>query len=346
MKKEYALAAAMPFILAFMVLGCASSPETQKAEEPPVAEEQPIAEAAAKTEPTKDLIDEDKGASRASDLQRQIQDAQEDAKRAGANELYPEQFGKAESGAQRSRELLAAGDAAASYAEGRNALLWFQILKNLADARNLRETILEYGFDAEESEAFADAEAKYGEALAILDSSPEQANELSLQALEAFQAVRDSGFRRIAEGERARAIEARELCDSITAARSMSSEYQSAAGTFNNAEQSESQGDWEGASKGYRDAASMFAEVYQSALYKKNAADEAMRAARARQETSRALALEADKIAPLPDEDELPPDESLSPSEGAMLDSEPSERIAASARALPCKTSEEHSIQC
>ena len=337
MKKKYALAAAMPLVLAFGILGCASSPETKEAEEPPIVESQPIVE----TEPAEERpvgpsqAANDEAARRASDIQGQIQDARRDAESAGAREHYPDQFGQADSSARRSQELLGAGEASASLAEGQKALSWFQLLKNLAEARNLRETILEYGFDVEDPQSFADAEAKHGEALACFDSNPEQANELSRQALEGYLAVCNSGFMRIAEEEKGRALEARKLCDSIMAARSMAGDYQAATRAFNNAEQSGMQGAWEDACKGYRDSAAMFSDVYQSALYKKNVADEAMRAARARQKASSALALEADRIAPLPDEDEPPPPPPQPvpppPPEGEMQDSTSTTRIGANA---------------
>lgn len=273
MKKTWMLAAAMPLILAFWLVGYASA-ETPDS---------------------------------AADLQRQMQGARKDAEAAGAMDHFPELFAQAVESYQAAQGLLADGDVEAALAEGREALLLLEILGNLANALNLKETILEYGFDDEEPEAFADAEAKYADALAGFAAGKSGADELSRQPLDAYQSVLSSGFARIAEEERARAIEAKALCDSIKAERSMQAEYHAADGLFADAAQSGVRGAWEAACKGYRDAAAIFAEAYQNALYKKEAAEDAMRTARARQEASRELGIEADKTAPLPDEDGAQP---------------------------------------
>ena len=361
MKITKALAAAMPLILVFGIAGCASSPEPVEPDVPTVVEEQPILEPVieetpvVEEPPVEEIVEEqppvqeepvveetpvveeqkptpsDEDLKRAKALQRQIQSARRDAEKAGAKERYRKQFAQAADSAKSSQDYLDGGDVDAALEEGNKALYWFQLLKNLAEVRNFRPTILEYGFDKEEPRRFADAEAKRKDALSNFDSNPEQANKLSQQALEGYKAVYDNGFKRIAQEERERALEAREQCNSIKASRSMPSEYQAAAKALSGAEASGKKGAWEEASKGYRDSSAMFSDVYQSSLYKKNLADEAIRAARARQEASRALALEADKIAPLPDEEEAQPDDAASPPEDARVERESSNRIGAHA---------------
>lgn len=280
--------AAMALLLFLGAAGRASSLEAEEpAEAPPAAVSQ-----------------ERSAGSPAAELLRQVDDARKEAENAGASELYPEQFAEADSIAERARDIFNAGGADAAMQEGEQALAWYRFLKNCAGARGLRQKILEYGFDGEDPEAFADAEAKYGEAIRMLDSDPAAAEELSMQALAACQAVCNAGFMRIAEEERSRALEAMATCDSIKAARSMPSEHQAASSAFDSAGKLGEQGLWEECCKGYRDSSLLFGEVYQGALYKRNAAENAISSARARQEASRALALEADEIAPLSDDEE------------------------------------------
>ena len=311
MKKTQVLAAAMPLIFIFGAAAYANAPDAVAPDAPPAAaqQEQQMAkeEKPVLVSDTEEALSE--GASQSSNediavaLQEQIQNVRKAAELAGAGELYPNQFELAASAAQSSRERFNAGEADASIAEGTRAHSLFRLLKKLADANNLRNVILEYNFDAEEPQIFADAEAKQAEAIANFDSNPSHANEVSRQALEAYQIVCNIGFMGIAEEEHARAIDAMSLCDSIMAARSMEKSYQAGFNALNSADKISKRGAWEDASKGYRDSAAMFSDAYQSALYKKNIADEAMRVARARQEASSALAFEADKIAPLTDED-------------------------------------------
>ena len=84
----------------------------------------------------------------------------------------------------------------------------------------------------------------------------------------------------------------------------MAEDYAAAAEVYGAAEALGAENDWESAFRTYEESSILFAEVYQNALYKRNAAEAAMNAARERQEASTALALEADEIAPLPDEEE------------------------------------------
>lgn len=310
MKKTCAFNLASALILALAIAGCASSPD---------AEEQLVEEQSE---------DESMGGTDAA-LLDQIEEARRAAEESGARERFPDELAAADLAAGRARDLFNEGNDGAAVEEGHRALDWYQALKASMDSLALREKILEYGFDEEDPEGFADAEAKYAEARESFEASPEQASELSLQALAAYQAVCDGGFMRIAEEERARALEAREQCDSIRAERSMAGEYRAAARTFDSAAALGERLEWEDACRSYRDAAAMFAEVYQGALHKRNVADEAMRAARERQEASRELAVEADRIAPLPDENETPP-------EGAMGPLDPLSRVAGAGR---------HSIQ-
>lgn len=290
----YLFNAAIGLILILGIAGCASSPEV---------EEQPVEEQSIEEQQT-EVLQEEPVESPAAALLSQIEEARRAAEEAGAREYYPEQFATADFAAQRAQDLFNAEDTDAALAEGRKALAWYRMLKIGMDIRDLRQKILEYSFDVEDPEGFADAEAKYGEAVEKFELEHEEAERLSMQALAAYQTVCNNGFMRIAEEERARALEIIELCDSIKAARSMASDYQAASETFASAERLGEQGLWEESCKGYRDASILFAEVYQNALYKRNVANEAMNAARARQEASTALALEADEIAPLPDEEE------------------------------------------
>ncbi|MBO8450406.1 MAG: hypothetical protein IAA96_04795 [Spirochaetes bacterium] len=240
----------------------------------------------------------------AGQLQAEIEAAREAAIEAGAREYYPEQFGMAEAAAEQALEAYNRGDMETAYAEGQKVLAWYQMLKTGIDIRDLRQKILENGFDTEDPEAFAAAEAKYNDAVMQFTADAENARAVSREALAAYEELCASGFRRLAEKEKTRAGEMRDLCNSIKAQRSMAEDYAAAEEVYGAAEALGAENDWESAFRTYEESSILFAEVYQNALYKRNAAEAAMNAARERQEASTALALEADEIAPLPDEEE------------------------------------------
>lgn len=210
----------------------------------------------------------------------------------------------AEAAAEQALEAYNHGDMETAYAEGQKVLAWYQMLKTGIDIRDLRQKILENGFDTEDPETFAAAEAKYNDAVMQFTADAENARAVSREALAAYEELCASGFRRLAEKEKTRAGEMRDLCNSIKAQRSMAEDYAAAEEVYGAAEALGAENDWESAFRTYEESSILFAEVYQNALYKRNAAEAAMNAARERQEASTALALEADEIAPLPDEEE------------------------------------------
>ena len=308
MKKTfYLFCAAMGLTLIFGLASCASSPkaEDQLVEDVEDIEDAEDVENVEDVEEPQPVVAREEGPmdTATAEIFSQIEEARRAAEQAGAGDYYPDQLEAANLAARMSRDLLNSGNSDGAISEGRKALAWYQMLKNGMEIRELRQKILEYGFDAEDPEGFADAEAKYGEAMEKFELEPQQSLELSRQAIAAYWTVCNNGFMGIAAEEKARALENIELCNSIKADRSMPDEYQAASGTFSRAESLAEQNTWEDACKAYRDASNLFAGVYQNAMYKRELAEKAMNAARARQAASTALALEADAIAPLPDED-------------------------------------------
>ena len=115
----------------------------------------------------------------AGQLQAEIEAAREAAIEAGAREYYPEQFGMAEAAAAQALEAYNRGDMETAYAEGQKVLAWYQMLKTGIDIRDLRQKILENGFDTEDPEAFAAAEAKYNDAVMQFTADAENARAVS-----------------------------------------------------------------------------------------------------------------------------------------------------------------------
>ncbi len=237
---------------------------------------------------------------------KEIKQAAEDA---GARGYYPEQFSMAEN---LEAEALASYNAYNetgspedfnnAFDKGTTAESYYTMLLSGMNIRDLRQKIIENNFDSEYPEKYAYAEELYGKAVAAFGIDNDTARKTSSEALAAYEEVCSLGFERMAMEEKARSDEMKGLCDSIKASRSMSSEYKEASGLYASAEEMGASGEWEQSYKTYRDAGLFFAEIYQSVLYKKNVADEAMNAAKERQDASTALALEADRIAPLPED--------------------------------------------
>ncbi len=241
--------------------------------------------------------------------EKALEEIKQAAEDAGARGYYPEQFAMAENVEAEARASYDAFNETASpeelsnaFEKGVDALNYYTMLKTGMDIRDLRRKIIENSFDSEFSEEYAFAEEKYSEAVSAFGVDNEKAVAASDEALAAYEYVCSAGFEVLAMQEKTRSDEMKELCDSIKASRSMAPEYNEASEIYATAVSLGDSGDWEASYKTYRDAALYFAEIYQNVLYKKNVAEEAMNAAKAKQDASTALALEADKIAPLPDD--------------------------------------------
>lgn len=223
------------------------------------------------------------------------------AEEAGVRGYYPEQFAMAEAVETEAFEAYESGDMKTAVAKYKDAVTYYSVLCDGMEIRDLRQKIIENNFDTLYADAYAEAEAQYSAAANAFGVDNENALKMSAQALASYKELCSAGFENLATQEKTRSDEMKKLCDSIKASRSLSKAYNEASGVYASAVSYGESGDWEAAYKTYRESSLYFAEIYQNVLYKKNAADEAMNAAKNRQDASTALALEADRIAPLPE---------------------------------------------
>ncbi len=220
---------------------------------------------------------------------------------AGADSYYPEQFGAADATVDEAKALRDSGDLSGCYDRAQLALIRYQILIEGMKAVALRQKIDKYDFSKYAPEEYLTGETKYGEAAETYGSSDAASLESMKAAVASYRKVANAGFRAFAEKEIAQADEAKKLCDSIKASRSVKADFDAAQSKYDHAAGAGARDEWENAWNGYVEARDGFSLAYQNALLKKNAADNAISAAKARQASSAELASKADKLAPLPE---------------------------------------------
>lgn len=257
-----------------------------------------------------------------SEFEQNLARVRQEAIDAGADSYYPEQFGAADATVDEAKALRDSGDLSGCYDKAQLALIRYQILIEGMKAVALRQKIDKYDFSQYAPEEYLNGETKYGEAAEAYGSSDPVALESMKAAVVSYRKVANAGFRAFAEKEVAQANEAKKLCDSIKASRSVKADFDAAQDKYDHAAGAGARDEWENAWNGYVEARDGFSLAYQKALLKKNAADNAISAAKARQASSAELASKADKLAPLPENAEGYSDEPYV-IEGADQSSEP-----------------------
>lgn len=235
------------------------------------------------------------------DMAAEMAREREAAIAAGARKFYPEQFNQAEEAEKKALQLYDADDVDGSYNEAQRALLRYKALQRAMEALSLKKTIDENDFARYDTDSYELAGTRFNDAVAAYGSEDAAALEAVESSVLLYRKVVNAGYKVLSVDMRDKAVQIRDLCDSIKASRSMKNEYSGALGTFVRADAFGKADEWESAYNGYSDAAVLFTDVYQQATLKKNAADAAIEAAKARQEYSSELAKKADEIAPLPE---------------------------------------------
>jgi hypothetical protein len=235
------------------------------------------------------------------ELEASIISARDSALKAGANDYYPEQFALADTGADKARSLADAGDLAGAYDAGQIALMRYQTLDKGMQIVALKKKIDTNQFAQYSPDDYAQAASKYDSASSAYGTADAAALEAATESVSLYQKVNNAGFKVWTETELGKASDAKSLCDSIKAEKSMKTEYADAVSRYNSATTSGKSGDWEPAYADSTDATTAFASIYQAVSLKKNAADAAILAAKNKQAASASLATQADATAPLPE---------------------------------------------
>lgn len=124
-------------------------------------------------------------------------------------------------------------------------------------------------------------------------------------AHENFQKIVDDTFKNSANVERSRYESVKKQADAIKANVAAKTEYAAAAKQLIDSDASASRGQWEKAYYGYKKAADAMADVLETVTGKRSAAQEAMDRAKQRASEVSELAVQADEIAPLSDEEAM-----------------------------------------
>ncbi len=246
------------------------------------------------------------------DMAAEMKKERDAAIAAGARKFYPEQFNLAEQAEKNALGLYEANDIDGSYNAAQLALLRYRALQRAMEALSLKRTIDENDFAQYDNESYELAGSRFNDAVAAYGSEDAVALEAIESSVLLYRKVVNAGYKVLCADLREKVLNIRELCDSIKASRSMSAAYSDANGTLARADAFGKADEWESAYNTYSDAAVLFADVLQKATLKKNAADAAIEAAKARQEYSTELAKKADEIAPLPEGAEGFSDEQIS----------------------------------
>ncbi|ULQ59357.1 hypothetical protein K7I13_12840 [Brucepastera parasyntrophica] len=237
-------------------------------------------------------------------LDAKLQTLREKALAAGANSYYPEQFAAAEDAAAEFAALLESEDTAAAAAAGNTAIMRYQILLDGIEIINLKQKIVQNGFDIYDPDTFQLAGEKYDEVFLNYGISDDVALASVGESVKLYRQVLNGGFQILSEDVIEKTNEIRALCDSIRAHRAMPDAYDTALWLYQQADSYAAAGDWESAYASYSASMVAFSELYEEVILKRNQADMAIEAARTRQEETSELAHHADEIAPLPDDAE------------------------------------------
>lgn len=296
MNKNYKIVIAV--FIAFTVLfsACKSTPKA-KPDETPASKpaEQPA-------EGIKHVPDSGKAES-ADELEKirngRLKTAREHAVELKADIVYLEEFAEADATAANAEKEAENGRIKEAIAKYNEAADRYETLSNLMAAAALRGEIEKYGFARFASEDYAEAEKLAINTLEHYGLDYKMAKETSEDTLKLYTKVTEKGYFEFAKSARNTAKESKADCDSIRAARSRTDDYNNAVRLFNEGKAKAEEKDFRAAFYLYNTSAESFKTLYNQVASKRVQAEAAMNEAARKQQESSALALEADKEAPL-----------------------------------------------
>lgn len=245
------------------------------------------------------------------DQHNQITKAREEAILLGAKDYFPEQFDMAETSTRLSKQKQNENDLLGAYDAAQTALLRYKTLINSMKTIALKDKIEQNDFVQYSEEDYNSALSDFDVLGSLYGVQDLAAYEASTQILAKAEKINNEGFRHWSIDEKVKTEESLFLCDSIKAQKAATVAYDKAKSTFKEADALGQANTWESAYYSYTSATRQFADVYQSVLLKRNAADLAIATAKARQDASTELAKRADEQIPLPEDAEGFSDEPL-----------------------------------
>ncbi len=303
-------------ILAFLVVfvtGCSSTPEAEPGVEPgsvaPVTE--PTTEAVVETpvEPAVDTEALARAAELAADsarLMAELAAAQELAVAAGSESLFPDQF----AGTSAEYDALVKAWQENPDKDYRNQMEnlrdTYLAMTKLAQALQVRERLVTAGLEDADPENFQKGEDAVAQVETLYNEGAPgfQLIQQATIAYDSYFTILAANLTTMCEAQRERALAAKEKADSIKSAMAAKEEYAAAELTLTNADAAYAVQSYEKAYDGYVAATNDFTAIYDDVFVRRAIAEEAIRRAKQKVDTSAAIAAEADEIAPLQDEEE------------------------------------------
>lgn len=282
----------------FAFVACKSTPQ----EEPPAAEET-VEEPA--EEPQEEPAEPQSYSDANAALLAKVEESRKSAMDAGAASANAAAFNAAEAEFASVKAAVSSGSsddlsAALKDLDGR-----YKALAAIANAKKKKDRIDSLGYASYD-------QASYNEGSKTLEelTSPDAAvsfgsgllNKAS-SAEAAFDKVLDAAFRSLARDERNKAFAAKKDADSVKAAVSRKDEYNKGVDSFKRGDSQYVTGDPEGSLKSYTSAKDVFVKLYSEISEARAKAQAAIEAAKARVSQSEEVAVEADRAAPLGDEE-------------------------------------------
>lgn len=301
----------LPLLLIVMVAftSCKSAPEEAGSDETPVVTpaapvEEPVVVPAEPNEevPAVTFTEDEKN-----DLLGKVAAARTAAVAASADSIFPEEFAAVDAACA---EALAAfeadGDAAALKEAAKDAIRMYKTLENAALAEAEFNRIVDLGFDADNPAAF-DAACEMAEnlrAMAADGASPAELLAASESLLGSYRGILDASFKKRADAQRQEYIAVEKQAKGIKAEVSRKADFAAAHQLCVDGDAAYACTSYEQALSTYRQATDKMTAIFTDVSQKRAGAQAAIDAARARAAAAEQVALEADEIAPLPEDAE------------------------------------------
>ena len=221
-----------------------------------------------------------------------------------ADTAYPAEFKSADDTAAEAKSGYEANNFAAAQEKAQRAITQYRTLINQMQIADLKAKIDKNDLSSYDAENYKKAEELSAQIPGLYESDPAKAFEISEQALNYYETVKEAGFASLMDDAKKKADEARERCDSVKGATAMKEPYAKTVNRYRTAGIAAGNKKYEQAYTGYMTAADEFNDIYEKVKVKREQASDAMERAKARQDASSKLAKDADREAPLPEDAE------------------------------------------
>lgn len=291
-------------LIVVLATSCKSKPEEVTPEETPVVESPvvEVVEPAEEPAPAVTFTDDEKNA-----LKDKVAAARQAAVEAGADELFADEMAAVDAACQEAVAALeAGGDADTFKAAAKDAIRMYKTLENAALADSEFNRIVALGFDEDNPAAFDEA-CEMAETLRAMAADGADSAALlsaSEKLLGSYRSILDASFKKRADAQRQKYIDVEKQAKGIKAEVSRKADFNAAHQLMVDADAAYARTSYEMALESYTKATERMTGIYTDVSQKRTEAQAAIDAARERAAAAEQVALEADEIAPLPEDAE------------------------------------------